>query len=271
MTAPRRLDGVVTGLAPVSASMYRIDLRLAAPGSFAPGQFCMLNLGADRGLTLPRPFSLLDVSGRDVSLLFKAVGEGTRRLAAARPGDEVAYLGPLGRPFAAPSPGEPPRLLLAGGVGLPPLLAWHRVHGGAADLNLCGGRDGADLPWDLLAGGWEVSVDRAVDLPEGARAFTGTVVDLARARLAERSDPVFHVLACGPLPLLRAARDLARERGWPCHVSVEERMGCGYGVCRGCVVPGIGGGDWLTACNDGPVLAAEDVDWSRFGCDGEAP
>ncbi len=261
----RRLAGIVADVSPVSASMFELRLELEADTGFRPGQFAMLNLGDGPGMTLPRPFSIHRADGRVVSLLFKAVGTGTRRLADCRPGAAVVYLGPLGRPFPAPAPGDPPRLLLAGGVGLPPLLAWRRVHGRDGDLNLCGGRDGADLPWNLLGGDWDCSVDRAVDLPAGRTALTGTVIDLARARLADGGDEVRHVLACGPLPLLRAARDLARERGWPCHVSVEERMGCGYGVCRGCVVPRPGEAGWATACQDGPVLPAEDVDWERFG------
>lgn len=261
---PRRLEGVVSRLVPVSATMYELILEFGAALDFRPGQFGMLNLGDGRDLTLSRPFSIHRAEGRAVSLLFKAIGAGTRLMASCRPGAAVSFLAPLGSAFPAPAPEDPPRLLLAGGVGLPPLLAWRRAYGRPGDLNLFGGRDGADVPWDLLGGDWDCSTDRAVAVPDGVAAFTGTVIDLARDRLDARDGRPHHVMACGPLPLLRAARDLAHERGWPCHVSVEERMGCGYGVCRGCVVPRDGGG-WLTACHDGPVLPAEDVDWDRFG------
>jgi dihydroorotate dehydrogenase electron transfer subunit len=71
------------------------------------------------------------------------------------------------------------------------------------------------------------------------------------------------------MPMLRDAAALASERGWPCLVSVEEHMGCGYGVCRGCAVPMAGGGHCV-ACQDGPVLDAARVDWERFDRSGGA-
>jgi dihydroorotate dehydrogenase electron transfer subunit len=66
------------------------------------------------------------------------------------------------------------------------------------------------------------------------------------------------VYACGPGPLLRAAADLARGRGWRCWVSLEEHMGCGYGVCKGCVVRVVDEGlaRNATCCFEGPVFDA---------------
>jgi len=260
---PQRLHGRVSALAPVSTSMYEVTLELDGPLDFLPGQFCMLNLDGVREMVLSRPFSILHAAGRRLSLLLKVVGAGTRRLVDAGAGTPVVCLGPLGRPFPPPEGGLP-QLLLAGGVGLPPLLAWHRRWGDEADLALFGGRDGGDVPWDLLAGGWRCSVDARRDVPDGRTASTGTVIDLARSLLQD-DVAARRVLACGPLPLLRAAAELAGERGWECLVSVEERMGCGYGVCRGCVVPRADGEGWATACHDGPVLDAARVDWTRFG------
>jgi dihydroorotate dehydrogenase electron transfer subunit len=117
-----------------------------------------------------------------------------------------------------------------------------------------------------------VSVDRHEHVPAGRAAHHGLVTELALAELdrAGRARPRL-VLACGPTPLLRAAALLARDRGWPCQVSLEEHMGCGYGVCKGCVVPvrlGEPGSDsWRNAnsCTEGPVFDAELIDWERFG------
>ena len=36
--------------------------------------------------------------------------------------------------------------------------------------------------------------------------------------------------------MLRAVKELAKERNIPCQISLEERMGCGIGVCLGCAV-----------------------------------
>ena len=128
-------------------------------------------------------------------------------------------------------------------------------------------RDGADVPWTLLGDDWRVSVDRAVDVPSDRDAFHGLVTDLARARLTADGGPARTVLACGPLPLLRAAAALAAERDWDCWLSLEEHMGCGYGVCKGCVVPvrdpGEAGWRNATCCGDGPVFPAADILWDR--------
>lgn len=263
----RRLHGTIVARTAVSSTMHRVEFDLQEHVPFQPGQFCMLNLAGDLSLVFGRPFSILATAGSRLALLYKVVGRGTARLHEAAVGAPVTCLAPLGRPFTAPDPR--PRLLLAGGVGLPPLLAWEARWGRPRDLCCVGGRDGGDLPWDLLGPAWRASVDRAVALPADRPAFAGNVVELARSLLPAGAPPHV-VLACGPSPLLRAAATLAAERGWDCLVSVEERMGCGYGVCRGCVVPRAGDGGYATACKDGPVFDALDLDWTRLGGGGGA-
>src|SRR5262245_20260342 len=81
---------------------------IAAPAiaaSAAPGQFVMVK--ADGGLDplLRRPFSVFEVLRDDsgspaaITILSKRIGPATRLLYRARPGDRIACLGPLGRPF----------------------------------------------------------------------------------------------------------------------------------------------------------------------------
>lgn len=262
--------GCVLANGPVSSGLWRLDLGLPRPIDFAPGQFAMLNLRGRARLVFRRPFSILDAGDRGLSFLYRVVGEGTGLLAGLGPGEELDCLAPLGRPFPEPTPATPPVLLLAGGVGLPPLHAWLARHGRDHDLACFGGRDGGDVPWPLLPEPWQVSVDCAEGLPAGTSAHLGLVTALAERLLeAAPAKGPRQVLACGPLPLLRAAARLARDRGWPCLVSVEEHMGCGYGVCKGCVVPlrapAEPGWRHANACSEGPVFAAEDLDWDRFG------
>jgi dihydroorotate dehydrogenase electron transfer subunit len=222
----------------------------------------MLNLGGLEALTFGRPFSILAAAGERVSFLYRVVGRFTGLLATMGPGMRLSYFGPLGTPFPPP-PADRAVLLLAGGVGLPPLQIWWVRHGRPQDRAFFGGRDGADVPWSLIPEAWEVSVERSDGLPEGREPFVGLVTDLCRARLDVEPGGPYLLYACGPTPMLRGAAALAAERGWPCLVSVEEHMGCGYGVCRGCAVPLAGGGHGL-ACQDGPVLDAAQVDWKRF-------
>ena len=250
---------------PLSAGLLRLDLDLPQAVAFAPGQFAMLNLVGPAEMVLRRPFSILACDGTRMSFLYRVAGRGTALLAGAREGDRVACLAPLGAAF--PATPELPALLLAGGVGLPPLHAWWGRHRRPADLAFFGGRDGADVPWDLLAG-WRVSVDTAGSMPAGRAAHVGLVTELCtQDLLAGGLTGPYQVMACGPTPMLRAAADLAARRGWPCLVSVEEHMGCGYGVCKGCVVPVRTGEDAVRnamSCEEGPVFDAATLAWDRF-------
>ncbi len=252
--------GVVAANRLVSSSFHRLDIDLGRPFTFRPGQFVMVNGAGPRALTFSRPFSILAAEGSVLSLLYRVVGRGTAELAAMAPGDAVSVLGPLGEPFPEPMAAQV-TILLGGGVGLPPVHAWWRRWGRPGDVACFGARSGAEVPWDLLGDAWRVSVDDPDGLAPGRRAEVGVVTTLVpEAGELPATSPVV-VLACGPLPLLRAAAALARARGWRCLVSLEEHMGCGYGVCKGCVVRvADGAGERnATCCHDGPVFDAADV------------
>ncbi|MCA9710467.1 MAG: hypothetical protein KDK70_31795, partial [Myxococcales bacterium] len=88
-----------------------------------PGQFVMLRGDWGRDLINPRAFSVLhaDREGR-FSVMLKAHGRGTAALARMQQGAPITVTGPLGQgSFPAPAPDGPRQLLVAGGVGLPPL------------------------------------------------------------------------------------------------------------------------------------------------------
>lgn len=258
--------GRVIANANVSSAFLRLDIDLGLPFSFQPGQFVMVNAPGPGAWTFSRPFSVLAAAGSSLSLLYRVVGRGTTALAALPAGAALQVLGPLGTPFPPPPAGRSV-VLLGGGVGLPPVLAWRERWGRDGDCACFGARDGAEVPWELLGPGWQVSVDRHAGLPPGRAAFTGVVTDLARSLPGLPGPAGADVLACGPLPLLRAAARLAMERGWGCFVSLEEHMGCGYGVCKGCVVPVVRDGATrnATCCQEGPVFSAADLPWLVAG------
>jgi dihydroorotate dehydrogenase electron transfer subunit len=259
---PVSVVGRVTANAHISSAFLRVDIDLGLPFGFLPGQFVMVNAPGPGAWTFSRPFSVLAAAEQSLSLLYRVVGRGTAALAAMRAGAALQVLGPLGTPFPAPIAGRA-AVLLGGGVGLPPVLAWRERWGRDGDCACFGARDGVEVPWDLLGPRWQVSVDRPDGLPPGREAFTGVVTDLARSLTGLPDPGGADVLACGPLPLLRAAARLAQERGWGCYVSLEEHMGCGYGVCKGCVVPVVRDGSArnATCCQEGPVFAAADLPW----------
>ena len=252
-----------------SSGLIRLDLTLDQPLKFLPGQFAMLNLAGDRPFVFSRPFSILSTEGTTMSFLYRVVGRGTEAMAGLKTGQPMTVLGPLGQPFPGLSAvGDKPVVLIAGGVGLPPLHNWLARYGRPDDLGFFGGRDGGDIPWNLLAGKWQVSVDKAVDVPAGQEAYEGLVTELVVQYPALQDDRPRIVMSCGPIPLLKAVAALARDRDWDCHVSLEEHMGCGYGACKGCVVPvqDAGPDGWrnATCCEEGPVFPAEEICWDRY-------
>jgi dihydroorotate dehydrogenase electron transfer subunit len=261
--------GRVTANALVSSGLLRLDLELETSTSFLPGQFAMLNLVGSAALVFGRPFSILAADGAAVSFLYRVVGRGTARLSRLAAGDSVSYLGPLGRPFPERKD-DAPAILVGGGVGLPPVASWYARWGRRGDLPCFGARDGHDVPWALLEDGWVVSVEKEDGIPDGRAAVRGLVTEPVAPRLDDAGAPGM-ILACGPMPMLRAVRDLAADTGWDCWLSLEEHMGCGYGVCKGCVVPVRDPDDpaagWrnATCCAEGPVFPAEAIDWDRYG------
>ena len=267
--AAMRCVGRVLTNSPVSSGLIRIDLELDANPTFEPGQFAMVNLTGTGAFVFSRPFSILSANDQVLSLLYRVVGRATSAMKDLRPNDSMTVLGPLGRSFAAPTENLPV-VLIGGGVGLPPVRAWLQQYGRPADMGFFGARDGADVPWGLLDENWYISVDNHIQIPDDRTAWKGLVPNLVAETIPDDNKPRL-LMACGPIPLLKAAADLARERGWQCQVSLEEHMGCGYGACKGCVVPVIDShsteAGWrnATCCQEGPVFAAETIDWTRYG------
>jgi len=220
------------------------------------GQFAMVR-GAEWGVTplLPRPMSFLS-GGATPSILVKVVGEGSKRMGRAEPGEPFAILGPLGNTWREATPGRR-ALLVAGGVGIAPLLFLaRRLHAsGATPIAIYGGRTDRDLPLheDLA----EVAEVHLVT-EDGSRGVRGRVTDV----MEEVATSDMEVFTCGPDRMMARVAEIAAERDLPCEVSLETPMACGYGVCLGCPVPTVDGG-YLYACTEGPCIDARRIDWRR--------
>ena len=102
---------------------------------------------------------------------------------------------------------------------------------------------------------WSWSIDDA----------EGNVVDLLN-KLEQDDDlkaydrkPI--ILSCGPLPMMKAVAAWAAERDIPAQLSMEQRMGCGYGTCVLCTIDTVDGR--LKVCSDGPVFTREQLGWGE--------
>lgn len=245
------------------------DAAAGAPlAAVTPGQFVMLRPSAwDRDLLNPRAFSVLDADGEGgFSVLLKAYGRGTTRMQRMGLGERLVVTGPLGQGFAAPRAGGPTQLLVAGGVGLPPLhLQAKRAH--AAGLSdrvelLYGGRDRDDLVLLHELDAWCARTHLATeDGSLGTKGFVTAALEDRIAQARERGEPI-EILSCGPTPMLRAVRHIGLGHELPTFLCLEEQMACGFGVCLGCAVPVHGERPFRYCCTDGPVFDAREVRWS---------
>jgi dihydroorotate dehydrogenase electron transfer subunit len=227
--------------------------------SASPGRFLMIHCADSHDPLLARPMSFhrfrlsepqntraTDAKERQFAILYDVRGRGTALLATRRTGDCLSVFGPLGKGYALNLQTQNV-LLVAGGLGVAAVvsLADEAVAAGKQVTLLQGARDSSRLmPADLLPR--EVEVASATD--DGSAGFHGYVTDLLPKYLPW-ADQVF---ACGPNPMFAAMAQVMRQEQSrkPVQALLEERMGCGTGVCYGCAVftrKGV-----RLVCKDGP-------------------
>jgi len=101
---------------------------------------------------------------------------------------------------------------------------------------------------------------------DGSMGERGGVLD-ALPDAAARADAEV-VYAIAPAPILKTIAAFCRVHRLPAQVAIEERMGCGFGLCNTCVVPVAlkdgSGYQNLRACVDGPVFDPSRILWDRW-------
>lgn len=253
----------------LTGGYFRLELEAESPtpiDATRPGQFVMLRGDWGRDLINGRAFSVLHaVDDRRFSVLAKVFGRGTALLSEMRSGDGLTCTGPLGTGFPEPVDGET-QLLVAGGVGLPPVHLQAREASAAGHPErvemFYGGRGSEDLVLlDELEGFGVKTTLATEDGSVGTRGFV-TVPLQARIDAAKQAGEAVRLLACGPTPMLESVREIGLSQGIPAHICLEEQMACGYGVCLGCAVPVYGPKPYKYCCSDGPVFDAREVRWS---------
>ena len=67
----------------------------------SPGQFVHIRVSDSYDMLLRRPISIasIDEEANEITILYRAEGQGTKSLSKKREGDEVDVLGPLGNGF----------------------------------------------------------------------------------------------------------------------------------------------------------------------------
>ena len=244
-------------------------LVIERPGGFPdahPGQFVSIRVSDSPVPLLRRPYSIMDLTPKTLSLLVKVAGRGSAEIAARKPGDAIDLMGPLGG-ASFPEPEGKSAVFVAGGAGLAPLLfaarAWRRKGLLAQTCILYGAGNRNELLIDLVRR--EFSQCRFATL-DGSSGFRGDVVALCRELARKKRLPAGTLYSCGPRGMIRALAGATRGMFRAHYTSLESIMACGVGACRGCAVP-VKGADATvlkTVCSDGTVFRAEDIVWEEW-------
>ena len=93
----------------------------------------------------------------------------------------------------------------------------------------------------------------------------GTVMEALKllCEIAKSSE----VIACGPEPMLKQVQSFVIKHRIPAQLSVESYMGCGIGICQGCIISRRNHNNnnhsyhkkYSLVCVDGPIYSAGDV------------
>ena len=227
----------------VGKDTYLMKLKAEEEIHSLPGQFCELKLD---GYYLRRPISIFDQEKDEISFLYKVLGHGTKEMTSYLPGKKMSVLLNLGNGFDLSKSENP--LLIGGGIGVAPLYY---------------------LAKELIKQGKKVSFllgfknkDEALMIDEFRKL--GNVYPVSDdGSLGEKGNPVTYLknhnldfdyyYACGPLVMLKY---LSKE-DYDGSVSLEARMGCGFGACMGCSIKTTEG--CKRVCKEGPVFSSKEV------------
>ena len=219
------------------------DLSLKYP--YRPGSFANLKIP---GLYLRRPISICDINHKEMRLIYKVVGKGTLKLSKMKKG-EIDVLVDCGNGYNM-NPVKNMALLVGGGAGIPPMyyLAKELLKRKKHVIAVLGFNSKEEIFYAKEFK--KLGVKVVIATLDGSVGVKGLVTDAMKGLEYD------YVYACGPIPMLKAIYKDAKAPG---QYSLEERMGCGFGVCRGCSIKTKQG--IRRVCKDGPVFKGEDIIW----------
>ena len=226
----------------IAKSVYRMLLAGDTAG-ILPGQFVNIRV---QGQFLRRPISVCNIADGILTIIYKVVGVGTEAMSHLPIGTKLDVLTVLGNGYDLTKADDAP-LLVGGGVGVPPMymLARQLREAGKKVRVILGfnTKDEVFYEEEFRALGCDVTVT-TVDGSHGVKGFVTNALDGKQS----------YYYTCGPLPMIKALLQAAGLHG---EVSMEERMGCGFGACMGCTIQTTKGPKRV--CKEGPVFPAEEL------------
>ena len=253
-------QGTVSGVKRETPDTFTLLFNLGdgrTPAEFMPGQFNMLYVFGVGEV----PISV--ASFREEKRLMhtiRSVGRVTNLLGALASGSSVAFRGPFGKGWPLAEAEGKQLLVIAGGLGLPPLrpvieeaiAASGRFNGMKV---MYGARTPADLIYTYEYPRWQAAhgCDFLLTVDRGASDWKGNVGVVTTLFPKAGIDPTRSVaFICGPELMLKFSILELAKLGVPAErifVSLERNMSCATGTCGHCQLGP------LFICRDGPVFS----------------
>lgn len=229
----------------LARDIFEMKLSGSTADLTAPGQFINIKL---EGFFLRRPISVCDWDEKNLTIMYKVVGEGTRFMSGLEKGAELDVLSGLGNGFDVEKCGLSP-VLAGGGVGIPPMygLAKALVNAGKKPQVVMGFNSAEDVFYEKEFRA--LGIEPVIMTADGSFGRKGLVTDGMKGLSYD------YVCACGPEMMLKAVSEISPGGQF----SFEARMACGFGACMGCSCETKYG--YKRICKDGPVLFKEEIKW----------
>lgn len=226
----------------IALDTYQLEMEIPSLQPIQAGQFVDV---AIPGKSLRRPLSVADVVDNKITLIYKVVGEGSKIL--SQWDQQLDVLLPCGKGFDF-SKYQNEILIIGGGLGVAPMYY-------AAKQALQ-----ANLKVTCLLGFQNREMAYLIKEFEALPIQLEVVYDSDNENVVERMlKNDWQNLAyctCGPLGMMKAIKRNNSAYG---QVSLEARMGCGFGACMGCSIQTKKGPQRV--CKEGPVFESEDMLW----------
>lgn len=231
-----------------------------------PGNFIEIRVDDQTDPFLRRPISIYNMEQETgmLEFIFQVKGKGTNILSRKQEGDKIDILGPLGNGTFKFEKYDN-IIIIGGGIGIFPLyeLAKQAKALGKKVNTFLGFRNKELV---MLENEFSRISDKLlITTDDGSYAKKGLAIDYLKKELNQLvTQNNTCIYACGPLPMLKAVQKYAIDNDINCQISLEEKMGCGLGVCLGCAVKKAmsprDNPEYFHVCKGGPVFNARDVE-----------
>ena len=256
----------------IAKNIYKMSIGgeklLKICGQAKAGQFINVYL-KDKSTLLPRPISICQIDEESLDIVYKVIGKGTEVLSHYKEGEDIKISSELGNGYmlddidenltGSQSNRKKECVLVGGGVGIPPLIQLAReLKKRQAGVTIILGFQ--EEPF-LIKEAEKICDHVYIATENGTAGYHGNVIQLIKEKRIIGDE----FYSCGPKPMLKALTGYCKDIGAPVQVSLEERMGCGYGACVGCTCKTIKDGKTVqkAVCKDGPVFFGKEVMWDE--------